>query len=148
MEMTPMSTPIRHRPTKATLPQVDSQIAAVLADLPRFLTAPLYRRRHTRRGPPSPRPPQAMQGDDRIGNAQHRCTRAVTQLPYGQRNDLLDNLVRPSAHHIVPQLQHLRPGERVSMSPTPTEALRSTWTATTSRTGCCGSSQTAPGPGP
>ena len=33
-----------------TGPELIGQIGAVLADLPRFLTAPLYRRRHLRWG--------------------------------------------------------------------------------------------------
>ncbi len=37
-------------------------------------------------------------------------------------HDLLDNLGRPSAHKIVPELQHLHVGQWVPMSPTvPTE---------------------------
>jgi hypothetical protein len=36
-------------------------------------------------------------------------------------NDLLDNLTRPSAEEVIPQLQDLRVGQWVPMSPTPSE---------------------------
>ena len=44
--------------------------------------------------------------------------RWLTQLkvaPYSY--DLLDNLGRPSAREIIPELQHLHPGDIVPMSP-------------------------------
>jgi hypothetical protein len=37
-------------------------------------------------------------------------------------NDLLDNLARPSAREVIPELQGLEVGQWVSMSPTPSEA--------------------------
>ena len=38
--------------------------------------------------------------------------------------DLLDNLARPSASRIVPELQHLRPGDVVPMSPDGKQGVR------------------------
>jgi hypothetical protein len=80
-----------------------------------------------------------MPGDEVMPAAQYRCTRAVTinappagvwpwlvQVGCGRAgfysNDLLDNLARPSAHDIIPGLQHLQVGQWVAMSPTPSEA--------------------------
>jgi hypothetical protein len=81
-----------------------------------------------------------MPGDDLFPNAQFISTRSITidappaavwpwlvQVGCGRAgfysNDLLDNLSRPSATTIVPELQHLQVGQWVPMSPssTPTE---------------------------
>jgi hypothetical protein len=80
-----------------------------------------------------------MPGDDLLPRAQYRCTRAITidtpatavwpwLVQVGCRragfysNDLLDNLGEPSAHEIVPGLQHLDVGQWIPMSPTPSDA--------------------------
>lgn len=121
------------------------QVGSVLADLPFFLTAPLYRRRHLRWGSTNDEVASAMPGDAMFPNAQFKSTRSITintepaavwpwlvQVGCGRAgfysNDLLDNLARPSATTIVAGLQHLEIGQWVPMSPssTPTErtALR------------------------
>lgn len=121
------------------------QIAAVAADLPLFLTAPLYRRWHLRWGATDDEVAAELPGDDRHPHAQFRCTRAITiDAPPSAvwpwlvqagclrggfySDDLLDNLARPSATRILPELQALELGQWVPMSPsaTPSEvtALR------------------------
>jgi hypothetical protein len=112
------------------------QLRTVAADLPLMLTAPLYRRRHLRWGATPAEVASRMPGDDVLPDAQFRCTRAVTidappaavwpwlvQVGYGRAgwysNDLLDNLGRPSAREILPELQSLEAGQWVPMAPTP-----------------------------
>ena len=116
------------------------QIGNVIYDLPAFLTAPLYRRWHLNWGATSVEVAGALPGDDFLPRAQYRSTRAITidappeavwpwLVQVGCRragfysNDLLDNLGRPSARTIVPELQHLEIGQWVPMSPssTPTD---------------------------
>ena len=126
---------LRPRPTVA---DVVRQIGAVLADLPRFATAPLLRGWHQRWGATDEEVAGAMPGDELLPVAQARCTRAVTIdappeavwpwlvqvgcLRAGfYADDLLDNLGHPSATRIVPELQHLAVGQWVPMSPTPNE---------------------------
>jgi hypothetical protein len=115
------------------------QIGSVTADLPRFVTAPLYRPWHLRWGATDAEVAAAMPGDDMLPRAQFRPTRAVTigappaavwpwlvQVGFGRAgfysNDLLDNFARPSLREIDPRLQELEVGQWVSMSPTPSEA--------------------------
>jgi len=115
------------------------QVGQVVADLPRFASAPLYRRRHLRWGATDAELVAAMPGDGVIPGAQFNPTRAVTidappeaiwpwlvQTGAGRAgwysDDLLDNLARPSLREIRPELQELRLGQWVSMSPTPSEA--------------------------
>lgn len=80
----------------------------------------------------------ALPRDELLPRTQFRCTRAITiDAPPGEvwpwlvqvgyprggfySNDLLDNLGHPSARTIIPELQHLRVGQWVPMSPsTPT----------------------------
>jgi hypothetical protein len=110
------------------------QMGAVIADVPLFLTAPLYRRWHRTWGATPAEVVAAMPGDEVLPHAQYRCTRAITVhaapadvWPWlvqvgGSRagfysDDLLDNLGRPSAEVIVPALQHLEVGQWVPMSP-------------------------------
>ena len=121
------------------------QVGNVLADVPLFLTAPLYRRWHLRWGSTNDEVSSAMPGDAMFPNAQFVSTRAITidadpasvwpwlvQVGCGRAgfysNDLLDNLGRPSATTIVDDLQHLEVGQWIPMSPssTPTDktALR------------------------
>lgn len=124
---------------------VAGQVGDVLADVPLFLTAPLYRRRHLRWGATNEEVASTMPGDERFPDAQFVATRSITidadpaavwpwlvQVGCGRAgfysNDFLDNLARPSATTIVPDLQHLEIGQWVPMSPsaTPTDktALR------------------------
>jgi hypothetical protein len=110
------------------------QIGDVLHDLPAFLTAPLYRRRHLYWGASPSEIADDFPGDDILPHAQYRPTRAITidappeavwpwLVQVGCRragfysNDLLDNLGRPSARSIVPELQRLETGQWVPMSP-------------------------------
>jgi hypothetical protein len=109
-------------------------IQTVIADLPRFLTAPLYRRWHLTWGATPAEVTAALPGDGIVSGPQFRCTRAITidappeavwpwLVQVGchragwYSNDLLDNLGRPSATEIVPDLQDLRLGQWVAMSP-------------------------------
>jgi hypothetical protein len=114
------------------------QVGSVAADLPRFVTAPLYRSWHLRWGATDAELAAAMPGDDVVARAQFRPTRAITidappaavwpwlvQVGCGRAgfysNDLLDNLARPSLREIDPDLQKLEVGQWVSMAPTPSE---------------------------
>jgi hypothetical protein len=118
------------------------QIGRVAADLPRFLTAPLYRSWHLRWGATDAEVAAPMPGDDMLRGAQFRPTRAITidapptavwpwlvQVGFGRAgfysNDLLDNFARPSLREIDHKLQQLEVGQWVSMSPTPSE--RTAW---------------------
>ena len=142
------------------------QVGSVLTDLPLFLTAPLYRRWHRRWGSTADEVASVMPGDDLFLKAQFISTRSITidappaavwpwlvQVGCGRAgfysNDLLDNLGRPSATTIVPELQHLQVGQWVPMSRRrlPPRRRRSGWTPTTSPRGCSGRSRTAPGRG-
>jgi hypothetical protein len=122
-----------HTP-KPTARQVASQVVAVLADIPRFLTAPLVRPWHLSWGATSAEAASDMPGDDRVPSAQYRTTRAVTidappeavwpwLVQVGclrggfYADDLLDNLAFPSAWQILPELQGLSVGQWVPMSP-------------------------------
>ncbi|MCU1458441.1 MAG: hypothetical protein JWL73_2533 [Actinomycetia bacterium] len=120
-------------PTKA---QLLSEIGDVVHDLPALLTAPLFRRRHLHWGATPTEVTAPLAGDAELPHAQFRSTRAITIdaapgavwpwlvqvgcLRAGwYSNDLLDNLGRPSATAIVPELQHLAVGHWVPMSPLP-----------------------------
>ncbi len=104
------------------------QVGPVLADLPVFVTAPLYRRWHLRWGSTNDEVSSAMPGDARLPNAQFVSTRSITidadpaavwpwlvQVGCGRAgfysNDPLDNLGRPSARAIVDDLQHRGAGQ-------------------------------------
>jgi hypothetical protein len=110
------------------------QIQTVVADLPRFVTAPLYRRRHLTWGATPVEVAAALPGDEIVQQPQFRCTRAITINAPPQAvwpwlvqdgchragwysNDLLDNLGRPSATNVVTELQQLEVGQWVAMSP-------------------------------
>jgi hypothetical protein len=114
------------------------QIGSVAADLPRFVTAPLYRSWHLRWGATDAEVAAAMPGDDLLPHAQYRPTRAITigappaavwpwlvQVGFGRAgwysDDLLDNPARPSLREIDPDLQNLEVGQWVSMSGKPSE---------------------------
>jgi hypothetical protein len=119
---------------KPTLRELLEEIKNVTHDLPAFLTAPLYRRRHLHWGASPEEIHRALPGDGLLRRAQFNATRAMTieappetvwpwLVQVGCRragwysNDLLDNLGRPSATTIVPSLQHIAVGEWVPMSP-------------------------------
>ena len=132
-------TVVRRTPLPPTSVEWAQQVGRVVSDLPLFLTSPLYRHRHLRWGATQAEVASRLPGDDLVPNAQYRCTRAITvdappasvwpwlvQVGCGKAgfysNDLLDNLGRPSARDIVPELQHLEIGQWVSMAPTPSES--------------------------
>jgi hypothetical protein len=116
------------------------QVAAVVADVPRFVTAPLLRWWHLRWGATDGEVTAVMPGDELVPGSHYRSTRAISieappegvwpwlvQVGCGRAgwysDDLLDNLGRPSARWIDPTLQHLEVGQWIPMSPgTPTEA--------------------------
>jgi hypothetical protein len=125
----------RPRPTRSELA---TELGHVIADLPRFATAPLYRRRHQRWGATDAEVTAPMPGDGLIDQTAYRATRAITiGAPPEQvwpwlvqvgclqagfyANDLLDNLGHPSARTILPEFQHLQIGQWVPMSPTPSD---------------------------
>lgn len=114
--------------------QVSRELAAVVADLPTFVGAPLFRSRHLRWGATPVEVARAMPGDGWVPGAQYRTTRAITIdappeavwpwlvqvgcLRAGfYSDDLLDNLAHPSATTVIPELQHLQVGQWVPMSP-------------------------------
>ncbi len=124
---------------------VIGQVGGVVADLPVFITSPLYRRWHLRWGSTDDEVASAMPGDAMFPDAPFVSTRSITiaaspaavwpwlvQVGCGRAgfysHDLLDNLARPSATTIVPELQDLAVGQWIPMSPsaTPTDrtALR------------------------
>jgi hypothetical protein len=126
------------RPVQATRWQLVHEIVSVVEDVPRFATAPLYRHWHQRWGATRAETAAAMPGDDLIGGAQYRATRAITIdappedvwpwlvqvgcLRAGwYSNDLLDNLAHPSAEEVIAELQDVHVGQWVPMSPTPSE---------------------------
>lgn len=114
------------------------EVRDVVADLPRFLTAPLLRPWHRHWGATRHERVVPMPGDDRFPGAQYRCTRAITVAAAPEEiwpwlvqvgclragwysDDLLDGLAHPSARQIVPELQDLEVGRWLPMSPTPSE---------------------------
>ncbi len=130
--MTPATLPGTPRPTAEEL---GGQVLLVIADLPLFLTSPLFRRWHLRWGATAKEVAAALPGDELVRRAQFRCTRAISIdaaptlvwpwlvqvgcLRAGfYSNDLLDNLGHPSARELVPDLQHLVLGQWIPMSPT------------------------------
>ena len=117
---------------------VTRQLADVLADVPRFLTAPLLRRRRRTWGATEQEVTAAMPGDDLLPGAQYRATRAITvaarpedvwpwlvQVGCGRAgwyaDDLLDNFGRPSAREVLPDYQDLHLGQWLPMVPRPSE---------------------------
>jgi hypothetical protein len=67
------------RAPKPTRAEIVREIRDVVADLPRFATAPLYRRWHQRWGATDEEVAAAMPGDDLIQRPQYRCHwRALT----------------------------------------------------------------------
>jgi hypothetical protein len=135
--MTTTTAPPQRRP-QPTIRELVHEVAAVAADIPRFATAPLYRRWHQRWGATDQEIAAPMPGDDLIDNVAFLATRAITIdarpdavwpwlvqvgcLRAGfYADDLLDNLGHPSARSILPEYQQLELGQWVPMSPTPTD---------------------------
>jgi hypothetical protein len=125
----------RPRPSRSELAR---EIGAVIADLPRFATAPFVRSRHQRWGATDDEVRAEMPGDELITEVSYLATRAITIdappeavwpwlvqigcLKAGfYANDLLDNLGHPSAREILPEFQHLEIGQWIPMSPTPND---------------------------
>ena len=123
---------------RPTVRELAHEVRMVATDLPLLLTAPLYRRWHLRWGATPVEVTSRMPGDEWLPDAGYRTTRAITVDAPPDRvwpwlvqvgclkagfysNDLLDNLAHPSARRIIPELQDLRVGQWVSMSPTPSE---------------------------
>jgi hypothetical protein len=125
---------------RPTVREFAAEVLDFLHELPAFLTAPLYRSWHSRWGANPAELAEELPGDGRLLKAQFRATRAISiaappcavwpwlvqvgcQRGGFYRNDLLDNLARPSATSVLPALQHLDIGQRVPMSPAaiPTE---------------------------
>jgi len=119
---------------RPTVRQVISESWDVVQDVPLFLMAPIFRRRHLRWGATPEEVAAWLPGDEVLPNAQFVATRAITvdappdfvwpwlvqvgsQRAGWYSNDLLDNLGRPSATAIVPSLQSLEVGQWVPMSP-------------------------------
>ncbi|HET7399854.1 MAG TPA: hypothetical protein VFJ94_15155 [Intrasporangium sp.] len=84
---------------------------------------------------------RVMPGDDLVAHPTLNATRAITiaappediwpwlvQVGVNRAGwysyDVLDNLGRPSARHIIPELQHLVPGDLLPMSPDGKHGLR------------------------
>jgi hypothetical protein len=66
------------RRTRPSLRELAHEIGAVTADLPRFATAPLYRRWHRRWGATDAELAASMPGDDLIDDVAYLATRAIT----------------------------------------------------------------------
>jgi hypothetical protein len=109
------------------------EIGDVIADVPRFLAAPLIRGRHLRWGATDDEVTACLPGDDRLTDPDYVATRAVTiaappervwpwlvQVGRGRAgfysDDLLDNGAVPSAQEIEPALQRLEIGQWVPMA--------------------------------
>lgn len=108
-----------------------------LVDLPVFVTSPTYRRWHLRWGATEAEVRAELPGDGVLARASYDATRAITiDAPPEQvwpwlvqvgclragfyADDLLDNLGRPSARTIRPDLQELALDQLVPMSPSAT----------------------------
>jgi hypothetical protein len=128
----------RWTPPPPTAADLARQLRDAVADLPRFLTAPLLRRRHRTWSATPAEITATMPGDDLLPRAQYRSTRAITiaatpqevwpwlvQVGYGRAgwyaDDLLDNFARPSARRIIPELQDLEIGQRLPYGRKPSE---------------------------
>jgi hypothetical protein len=127
-------------PARPSARDLAREVRDVVADLPRFLTAPLLRPWHRAWGATKGEVEAlSMPGDDLLPSAQYRCTRALTidappervwpwLVQVGCRragwyaDDLLDDLGHPSARRIVPELQDLHVGMLLPMAPTPSES--------------------------
>jgi hypothetical protein len=119
------------------------QVAEVVAALPLFVTAPLWRHWHLRWGANRSEAAAAMPGDELVPVSHFTATRAVTidapaeavwpwlmQVGYRRAGfysyDLLDNLGRPSARTVLPEWQNLGSGDTaapMANPPTPTTSF-------------------------
>ena len=103
-------------------------VADVVAGSPRFLAAPLIRRRHLRWGATNAELAGEMPGDEIVPNPSFSATRAITidappeavwpwlvQIGFGRAGfysyDLFDNAGRPSAETILPEYQSPKVGD-------------------------------------
>jgi hypothetical protein len=110
----------------------------VIVASPRFITAPLIRRRHLRWGATDAEVAGAMPGDAIVSDSGFTATRAITidappaavwpwlvQLGYGRAGfysyDLFDNAARPSATRILPEYHDLGVGDWLPMAATVNE---------------------------
>ncbi len=109
---------VRASGPRPTPRQLADELAVLVAALPRFATAPLLRRRHTRWGATAAECAAGMAGDELVSGCQFVCTRAITigappeaawpwlvQVGFGKAGfysiDLLDNASHPSATRII-----------------------------------------------
>jgi hypothetical protein len=119
------------------------EVRDVITDVPRFLVAPLVRRRHLRWGATDDEVAAPVLGDDLLASPDYVSTRAVTiaappelvwpwlaQVGRGRAgfysDDLLDNGAVPSAQRVDPLWQQVEIGQWVPMSEkiTPRTAFR------------------------
>jgi hypothetical protein len=108
-------------------------VGAVVADVPRFLTAPSYRRWHQRWGATDDEVAAAMPGDAELPRAAYRATRAISihaspEIVWAwlvqvgadragwYSDDLLDHGGVPSARTVSPTWQRTTIGDVVAMS--------------------------------
>jgi hypothetical protein len=136
----PTITEDKRTPPLPTAAELARQLRDVVADLPRFVTGPLLRRRRRTWGATAAEITATMPGDDLLPHVQYRSTRAITiaatpdevwpwlvQVGCGRAgwyaDDLLDNFARPSARRIIPELRHLEVGQWLPMVLKPSERL-------------------------
>lgn len=137
---------------RPTLRDLLAEIRDVTHDLPSFLTAPFFRRRHLHWGATPAEVDSSLPGDALLSDAQFKATRAITiDVPPADvgpwlvqvgclragwySNDLLDNLGHPSATTIVPDLQGLEVGQWVPMSPSGAPSLKTAFKVHSFRVG-------------
>lgn len=121
-----------------------TEVLRTIAALPSFLTSPALRSWHLRWGATEEEVHGTLPGDDLVPRPHFTATRAISidtppddvwpwllQVGYGRAGfysyDLLDSLGRPSANRILPQWQHLGPGELIApmtSHPTPQTSFR------------------------
>ena len=76
--LTMTANPVAKRRPRPTLSEVAHEVGAVVADLPRFASAPLYRRHHQRWGATDEEVRASMPGDELISDVAYLATRAIT----------------------------------------------------------------------
>ncbi len=123
---------VRASGPRPTSRQLADELAVLVAALPRFGTAPLLRRWHTRWGATAAESAAGMAGDELVSGCQFVCTRAITigappgavwpwlvQVGFGKAGfysiDLLDNASHPSATRIIEEYQRPEVGDWVPM---------------------------------